>query len=135
MGELAAAGVSARDFLTARGRDAACSWQMVASHGARLSRTVDFDLLEDGKGDTAGVEERADIRGRPRLLPAERVARECEDDKPFRPQLLVQRLQLVVVCRCEASFARHVDDERDLSVELRTRGDAGLGGGRGTWSR
>ena len=80
--------------------------------------TVHFDLLEDGEGDLSIVEEGTDLGGRPRLLTTKLIARKGQNDEPFGLQLLIERLQLGIVRRSQASFARHVDHERHLASKF-----------------
>src|SRR6478672_2293770 len=79
---------------------------------------VDVDLLEQGKADLIfAVAELGDLFGVARLLAAELVAGKAEHGKAARRQLAVQRLQPLIL-RGEAAFARGVDDEQHLSLEL-----------------
>src|SRR5690348_5744426 len=79
---------------------------------------VDVDLFEHGKTDV--ILAFAEIRDVPRiawLLGAKLVAGKAEHGEAARRQLAMQRLQPLIL-RGEATFARRVDDEQDLPLEL-----------------
>src|SRR5258708_34997033 len=79
--------------------------------------TVDVDLGEHRKcHGIFGLAEWFDLLGVARLLRAELVAGKAEHRKAARPQLLLQRLQALVLRR-EPAGARGIDDQEHLPLE------------------
>ena len=81
-------------------------------------RPVDVNLLKHREGDAVLASKLDNVLRRARLLRAELIARKAQDHKPLRAIAIVDRLQLAVVCVCQASFGGDVDDKRDLALVI-----------------
>ena len=81
---------------------------------------VDVDLGEQRKRDAVvDLAERLDLLLAAGLLRAELVAGKAEDLEPLAVQLLVERLEPLVLRR-ESALARRVDDQQRLALVLRS---------------